>query len=456
MLQRIYGTAWESEAALKAHLDQLVEAEKRDHRKLANELDLLSFPQRARRRPRGLAPEGRHRPQADGGLQPAAPRARRLRVRLHAAPHQGAAVRDERPPRLVRRRHVPADGDGQRHVLHEADELPDALPDLPVAAAQLPRAAAAAVRARHGVPLRAGRHAARPAAHPRLHAGRQPHLLHAGAAARRDRLAARLRAVGAAGVRLRRVHVQPVDEGSRQVRRHRRGLGRRRPTRCARRSTRHGLEYAVKDGDAAFYGPKIDIDVRDAIGRTWQLSTIQCDFNHPERFDLEYVGADNARHRPIMLHRALFGSVERFFGVLLEHYAGAFPTWLAPVQVRVLPVRRPTRSTPSKVADAAAGGRRPGRRRSAPPTRSASASAAPSWRSSRTCSSSATTTSPPRPSASTAAGQASRLERGVDLGAFVEAPRPTRSSSARPPAPTSGLTTSRCSTTSGTAGGRPT
>ncbi len=94
----------------------------------------------------------------------------------------------------------------------------------------------------------------------------------------------------------------------------------------------------MKEGDAAFYGPKIDIDVRDAIGRSWQLSTIQADFNNPERFDLEYVGADNARHRPIMLHRALFGSVERFFGVLLEHYAGAFPTWLAPLQVRVLPV----------------------------------------------------------------------------------------------------------------------
>jgi threonyl-tRNA synthetase len=102
---------------------------------------------------------------------------------------------------------------------------------------------------------------------------------------------------------------------------------------------RYGLPYQVKEGDAAFYGPKIDIDVKDAIGRTWQLSTIQCDFNLPERFELDYVGADNARHRPIMLHRALFGSVERFFGVLLEHYGGALPTWLAPVQVRVLPVR---------------------------------------------------------------------------------------------------------------------
>jgi threonyl-tRNA synthetase len=101
---------------------------------------------------------------------------------------------------------------------------------------------------------------------------------------------------------------------------------------------RHGLAYKIKEGDAAFYGPKIDIDVRDAIGRSWQLSTIQADYNLPERFDLEYVGADNERHRPIMLHRALFGSIERFFGVLLEHYAGNFPTWLAPLQVRVLPV----------------------------------------------------------------------------------------------------------------------
>ena len=101
---------------------------------------------------------------------------------------------------------------------------------------------------------------------------------------------------------------------------------------------RHGVKYSVKEGDAAFYGPKIDIDVRDAIGRKWQLSTIQCDFNLPERFGLEYIGSDNSRHRPIMLHRALFGSVERFFGVLLEHYGGAFPAWLAPVQVRVLAV----------------------------------------------------------------------------------------------------------------------
>jgi threonyl-tRNA synthetase len=99
-----------------------------------------------------------------------------------------------------------------------------------------------------------------------------------------------------------------------------------------------GLDYVVEEGGGAFYGPKIDVDVTDAIGRPWQLSTIQLDFNLPERFNLEYVGADGDRHRPVMIHRALMGSIERFFGVLLEHYAGAFPLWLAPEQVRVLPV----------------------------------------------------------------------------------------------------------------------
>ena len=94
----------------------------------------------------------------------------------------------------------------------------------------------------------------------------------------------------------------------------------------------------VDEGGAAFYGPKIDVKVRDAIGRKWQLSTIQYDFNMPARFGLEFVGADNQRHQPMMIHRALMGSIERFFGVLLEHYAGAFPMWLAPVQARVLPV----------------------------------------------------------------------------------------------------------------------
>jgi threonyl-tRNA synthetase len=99
-----------------------------------------------------------------------------------------------------------------------------------------------------------------------------------------------------------------------------------------------GIEYDVDDGGGAFYGPKIDLKIKDAIGREWQMSTIQFDFNLADRFDLSYVGADGQMHRPYMVHRALFGSLERFFGVLIEHYAGAFPLWLAPEQVRVLPL----------------------------------------------------------------------------------------------------------------------
>jgi threonyl-tRNA synthetase len=99
-----------------------------------------------------------------------------------------------------------------------------------------------------------------------------------------------------------------------------------------------GLELASDPGGAAFYGPKISIQAKDAIGRTWQMSTIQLDFNLPERFDLDYIGSDGEKHRPIMIHRALFGSIERFFGVLTEHYAGHFPPWLAPVQVVGVPI----------------------------------------------------------------------------------------------------------------------
>ncbi len=99
-----------------------------------------------------------------------------------------------------------------------------------------------------------------------------------------------------------------------------------------------GVDYSVKPGEGAFYGPKIDIDVHDSLGRSWQLSTIQFDFNLPERFDMTYVGEDGKEHRPYMVHRALLGSLERFFGILIEHYAGAFPVWLAPVQAVILPV----------------------------------------------------------------------------------------------------------------------
>ena len=102
--------------------------------------------------------------------------------------------------------------------------------------------------------------------------------------------------------------------------------------------TEIGKDYVVNEGDGAFYGPKLDFHLADSIGRTWQCGTIQLDFQMPERFDLEYVGEDGHKHRPVMIHRALLGSIERFIGVITEHFAGAFPTWLSPVQVKVLPI----------------------------------------------------------------------------------------------------------------------
>ena len=98
------------------------------------------------------------------------------------------------------------------------------------------------------------------------------------------------------------------------------------------------MDYVVNEGDGAFYGPKIDFHLEDSIGRTWQCGTIQLDFQLPQRFEMEYVGEDGAKHQPIMVHRVVFGSVERFIGILIEHYAGKFPVWLSPVQGKILPI----------------------------------------------------------------------------------------------------------------------
>ena len=99
-----------------------------------------------------------------------------------------------------------------------------------------------------------------------------------------------------------------------------------------------GISYVINEGDGAFYGPKLDFHLKDSIGRTWQCGTIQLDFQLPKRFEIEYIGADGEKHRPIMIHRVIFGSVERFIGILIEHYAGKFPVWLSPIQVKLLPV----------------------------------------------------------------------------------------------------------------------
>jgi len=111
------------------------------------------------------------------------------------------------------------------------------------------------------------------------------------------------------------------------------------------------LSYEIDEGGGAFYGPKIDIKIKDALGREWQMSTIQFDFNLPERFDMKYIGEDGKEHRPFMVHRALLGSIERFFGLLIEHYGGDFPLWLAPIQVAVVPVSQNFLGYAKKVYD---------------------------------------------------------------------------------------------------------
>ena len=111
------------------------------------------------------------------------------------------------------------------------------------------------------------------------------------------------------------------------------------------------IEYTVNEGDGAFYGPKIDFHLEDSIGRTWQCGTIQLDMQMPERFELEYTAADGSKKRPVMIHRVCFGSIERFIGILIEHFAGQFPTWLAPVQVKVLPISEKFADYAKEVAD---------------------------------------------------------------------------------------------------------
>ena len=113
-----------------------------------------------------------------------------------------------------------------------------------------------------------------------------------------------------------------------------------------------GQPYVINEGDGAFYGPKIDFHLEDSLGRTWQCGTIQLDFQMPQRFELEYTGADGEKHRPIMIHRVVFGSIERFIGILIEHYAGKFPVWLAPVQAKVLPISDKNSAYAQKVFEA--------------------------------------------------------------------------------------------------------
>ena len=349
-LQRVYGTAWESQEALEAHLDQIAEAERRDHRRLGAELDLFSFPDEIGS---GLAvfhPKGGVDPQGAGGLQPAPPRGGGLRVRQHPAHHQGAAVRDLRAPRLVRRGHVPAHAarrraERGRHgpqagagLLPQADELPHAQPDLPVARAQLPGAAAAAVRVRHRLPLREVGRGARADPRSRLHAGRRAHLLHARPDAGRDPVAAAVRARTCCATTAWTTSTSSCPPATRTSRSAATRTGSGPPRRCGRPRRRAGWTWCSTRAAPRSTRRRSACRPRTRIGRTWQMSTIQVDLMLPDRFDLHLHRRRRLPPAPVMIHRALFGSIERFFGVLTEHYAGAFPAWLAPVQAVAIPV----------------------------------------------------------------------------------------------------------------------
>jgi threonyl-tRNA synthetase len=337
MLQRIYGTAWESDAALKEHLHRLEEAAKRDHRRLANELDLLSFPQ-----------------ELGGGLavwHPKGAIARKLMEDYSRQRHQDGGYQFVYTPHLANANLFRTSG----HLDFYADGM---YPPMEMDNGTY-----------YPKPMNCPMHCLIFDSRQRSYRELPLRLFELGNVYRYERAGTlhglmRIRGFTQDDSHIFCTEEQLSDEiaslldfvmsvlrrfgftdftANLSTKDHQKYVGDDamwdKATADLRAALeRYGLEYGVKEGDAAFYGPKIDIDVRDAIGRKWQLSTIQLDFNQPERFKLEYVAPDGSRRRPYMLHRALFGSVERFFGVLLEHYAGAFPVWMAPVQVKVLPV----------------------------------------------------------------------------------------------------------------------
>ncbi len=337
MLQRIYGTAWESKSALAEHLHRLEEAEKRDHRRLAVEMDLLSFPQ-----------------ELGGGLAVWHPKGgivRKLMEDYSRQRHQNGGYKFVFTPHLANSHLFETSG----HLQFYKDGM---YPPMEMDNGTY-----------YPKPMNCPMHCLIYRDRQRSYRELPLRLFELGTVYRYERAGTlhgllRIRGFTQDDSHIFCTEEQMADEIASlldfvlsvlrrfgfndfdfklSTRNAEKSVGSdeiwQKATDALREAlNRHGLQFTVAPGDAAFYGPKIDIDVRDAIGRKWQLSTIQCDFNLPERFGLEYIATDNSRKRPIMLHRALFGSIERFFGVLLEHYGGAFPTWLAPVQVRVLAV----------------------------------------------------------------------------------------------------------------------
>ncbi len=337
MLQRIYGTAWADRKALKGHLHRLVEAEKRDHRRLAAELDLVSWPESlgpglAVWHPKGalvrklIEDYSRDRHEAGGYDFAYSPHIAKA-VLWETSGHLDFYADGMFPPmELDGATYYPKPMNCPFHVaIYQSGQR--SYRDLPSRLFELGtvyRYELSGVI--HGLMRSRG------FTQDDSHIFCTPEQVPDELASLLEFTLSVLRAFGFEDFQAK---LSTRPEGK--------AVGEDALWEMATNGLRSalelaGLDYVVDEGGGAFYGPKIDVDVTDAIGRPWQLSTIQLDFNLPERFGLEYVGADGGRHQPVMIHRALMGSVERFFGVLLEHYAGAFPLWLAPEQVRVLPV----------------------------------------------------------------------------------------------------------------------
>ena len=353
-LQRIYGTSFFSKKDLDDYLKQLEESQEARPPRAGPAARSVFDSGTGRAGTDFLASQGRHHPQRDGRLDARRVPEARLLAGLHAARGAAAVVLHLGARRLLRAEHVRRHGARRRRISPEADELSRPHSDLQRFAEVVSRSAGAAGRTGHGVPLRAFGRDARPAARARVYAGRCAHLLHAGADRRRDCQLPRLCAGCAEGFWLRQIPDRAFDLESRrpqEFRGQRRAMDSRHPIAGEGAERARKIEYKTIPGEAAFYGPKIDIKLVDAIGRLWQLSTVQFDFNLPQRFGLEYVAEDGSRKQPVMVHRALYGSVERFFGVLIEHYAGAFPVWLSPVQVAMIPISERHAEYANKVAD---------------------------------------------------------------------------------------------------------
>ena len=343
-LQRLYATAFFDKAELDAHLEQLAEAKRRDHRVLGKQLELFTVSQTVGSGlilwlPKGAIIRQTLEDYIKGEL-------RKRGYEAVYTPNIGRVelYRNLRPFPVLQRQPVPAHrNERRRAVSAQADELPAPHHDLPGEAAELSRSAGAAGGIRHRLSLRAIGRTLGHDPRPRLHPGRRPYFLHRRASRRRvPQLPGNdpNRAGRAGHERVPRAARLPRSE-ERQIRRRRREVWDRAEAALKAVCESMNLpDMSIEPGEAAFYGPKADFVVTDCIGREWQLGTVQLDYNLPskERFGLEYIGADNQPHQPVMIHRAPLGSLERFVGVLIEHFAGAFPLWLAPEQVRVLTV----------------------------------------------------------------------------------------------------------------------